>query len=70
MIYLKGNMNKDKIEDKIKELNAIRAIYHKDYEEFEKQYKEKEISKEDLEKHKINYEKKRKKMTSSQNESI
>jgi len=53
---------KDKIEDKIKGLNAIRAVYHRDLEEFEKQYKEKEILKEEFEKRKINYEKKREKI--------
>ena len=49
---------KDKIEDKIKDLNATRAMFHKDFERFEKKYKENEISKEQLQKHKINYEKK------------
>ena len=53
---------KDKIEYKIKDLNAIRAMYHRDLEEFEKKYKEKEISKEKFEKHKINYDKKREKI--------
>ena len=53
---------KDKIENKIKDLNEIRAMYHKDFVEFEDKYKEKEISKEELEKHKINYEQKREKI--------
>jgi len=53
---------KNKIEDKIKDLNATRAMFHRDLEEFERKYKEEEISKEDLEKHKINYEKKREKI--------
>jgi len=53
---------KDKIEDKIKDLNATRAMYHRDLEEFERRYKEKQISKEELEKHNINYEKKREKI--------
>jgi chromosome segregation ATPase len=53
---------KDKIEDKIKDLNEMRAVYHRDLEEFERRYKEKEISKEELEKHKINYEEKREKI--------
>ena len=53
---------KDKIEDEIKNLNAIRAMYHRDLEEFEKKYKDKEISKEDFEKHRINYDKKREKI--------
>ena len=53
---------KDKIEDKINDLNAIRARYHRDLEAFERKYKEEEISKEELEKHKNNYEKKREKI--------
>lgn len=53
---------KDKIEDKIKDLNEIRAVYHRDLEEFERQYEEQEISKKKFEKHKINYEKKREKI--------
>ena len=39
---------KDNIEDKIKDLNEMRAVYHRDLEEFEK--------------HKINYEKKKEKI--------
>ncbi len=54
--------SKDKIEDKIKDLNSMRAMYHRDFEEFEKKYNEKEIPKEQLEKHKIIYEKKREKI--------
>jgi len=54
--------NKGKIEDKIKDLNEIRAIYHRDLEGFENKYKEKEISKEKFEKNRINYEKKREKI--------
>jgi len=53
---------KDKIEDKIKDLNEMRAVYHRNLEEFEKKYKENEISKEELEKHKINYENKKEKI--------
>ena len=53
---------KDKIEDKIKDLNEMRAVYHRNLEEFEKKYKENEISKEELEKHKINYENKKQKI--------
>jgi hypothetical protein len=53
---------KDNIEDKIKDLNEMRAVYHRDLEEFEKKYKEKEISNEEFEKHKINYEKKKEKI--------
>lgn len=53
---------KEKIEDKIKDLNEMRAVYHRDLEEFEKQHKENEISEEELEKHKINYENKKEKI--------
>lgn len=53
---------KDKIEDKIKDLNATRAMYHRDFEEFEKHYKEKKISKDEFDKHKNNFEKKREKI--------
>lgn len=53
---------KDKIEYKIKDLNAMRAMYHRDLEVFEKKYKGKEISKEVFEKKKINYDKKREKI--------
>ena len=53
---------KDKIEDKIKDLNEMRAVYHRDLERFEKKYDENEISKEELEKHKINYENKKQKI--------
>ena len=52
----------NKIENKIKDLNSMRATYRRDLEEFEKQYEDNEISKEDLEKHKIIYEKKREKI--------
>jgi septal ring factor EnvC (AmiA/AmiB activator) len=54
--------DKSKIEEKIKDLNAMRATYHRDFETFEKQYKNNEITKEQLEKHKIHYEKKRDKI--------
>jgi len=54
--------DKSKIEDKIKDLNAMRAIYHRDYETFEKQYKNNEITKDQFEKHKNTYEKKRDKI--------
>jgi uncharacterized protein YPO0396 len=53
---------KDKIENKIKDLNEMRAVYHRNLEEFEKQYKENEMSKEELDKHNIKYEKKREKI--------
>ena len=52
-------MNKEKIEDKIKELNAVRAMYHRDFEEYEKKYDNHKISIEEFEKHKRKYEKQR-----------
>jgi hypothetical protein len=53
---------KHRFEDAIKDLNAIRAVYHREFEKYEKQYKNKDISKKEFEKHKINYEKKREKI--------
>ena len=53
---------KGKIEDKINDLNSIRAVYHRELDEYEKQYKKQEISKEEFEKHKRRYEKKREKI--------
>jgi hypothetical protein len=55
-------MNKKKIEDKIKDLNEIRAIYNRNFEEFEQQYYEKKISKEDFEKHNQKYKKQHEKI--------
>ena len=52
-------MNKEKIEDKIKELNAVRAMYHRDFEEYEKKYDKHKISTKEFEKHKRKYEKQR-----------
>jgi chromosome segregation ATPase len=52
----------NKIENKIKDLNEIRAIYHRNLEEFERQYNEKKISTKHFEKHKIDYDKKREKI--------
>jgi archaellum component FlaC len=49
-------MNKDKIESEIKELNAIRAMHHRDFKEFEKRYDRKEISDKSFEKHKQKYD--------------
>ena len=43
---------KKKIENKIKKINAVRAIYQRDFEEIEKRYKENEISKKEFEKKK------------------
>lgn len=53
---------KIKIEYKIKDLNEIRAIYHRDFEEFERQYYEKKISEKQFEKHKNHFEKKKEKI--------
>ena len=55
-------MDKEKIQDEIKELNAIRAMYHREFELFEDRYHRNEISEKDLEKHKIKYEKKKEKI--------
>jgi len=49
-------MNKDKIEKEIKELNAIRALHHRDFNEIEKRYNRKEISDKTFEKHKQKYD--------------
>ncbi len=49
-------MDKEKIESEIKELNAIRAMRHRDFKEFEKRYDRKEISDKSFEKHKQKYD--------------
>ena len=49
-------MNKDKIESEIKELNALRARDHRDFNEIEKRYSRKEISDKSFEKHKQKYD--------------
>ncbi len=54
--------DKDKIMNEIKDLNSIRAVYHRELEEIEQQYREKKISKEKLEKHKDNYNKRKEKI--------
>ena len=53
---------KKKIESKIKKLNAVRAIYQRDFEEIERKYKENEISKEDFERKKKKHEMKMEKL--------
>ena len=55
-------MNKEKIESEIKELNAIRAMRHRDFKEFEKRYDRKEISDKSFEKHKQKYDSRIKKI--------
>jgi len=49
-------MDKEKIENKIKELNSFRARYHRDFQEIEKKYNNKNISEKDYEKHKRKHE--------------
>jgi hypothetical protein len=49
-------MNKEKIESEIKELNAIRAMHHRDFNEIEKRHNKKEISDKSFEKHKQKYD--------------
>jgi len=49
-------MNKEKIESEIKELNAIRAMRHREFNEIEKRYDRKEISDKSFEKHKQKYD--------------
>lgn len=49
-------MNKKKIESEIKELNAIRAMRHRDFKEIEKKYNKKEISDKTFEKLKRKYD--------------
>ena len=49
-------MNKEKIESEIKELNAIRAMRHRDFNEIEKRYDRKEISDKSFEKHRQKYD--------------
>jgi len=55
-------MNKEKIESEIKELNAIRAMRHRDFNEIEKRYDRKEISDKSFEKHKQKYDSRIKKI--------
>ena len=55
-------LNRDKIEEKIKELNEIRRIYKRDFEDVENAYKAGKISKEHFEKKKEKYEKRKEKI--------
>jgi hypothetical protein len=48
-------MNKEKIESEIKELNAIRAMHHRDFKEIEKRYNKKLISDKNFGKQKRKY---------------
>jgi hypothetical protein len=49
-------MDREKIENKIKELNSFRARYQRDFKEIEKKYNDKNISEKDYEKHKRKHE--------------
>jgi len=49
-------MDREKIEDKIKELNSFRARYHRDFKEIEVKYSDKNISEKDFEKYKRKHE--------------
>jgi hypothetical protein len=55
-------MNKEKIESEIKKLNAIRAMFHRDFKEIEKKYNKKEIISKNFEKIKRKYESKSEKI--------
>ena len=52
------NVSNNTIENKIKELNAIRAMYHRDFIEIEKKFNRNEISNKTYEKHKRKYDSK------------
>ncbi len=45
-------MDREKNENKIKELNSFRARYHRDFKEIEVKYNNKKISEKDYEKYK------------------
>jgi hypothetical protein len=51
-------MNIKKIESHIKELNAIRAIHHRNFKEIERKHREREISDKNFEKHKQKHDSK------------
>ena len=48
--------DREKIENKIKELNSFRARYQRDFKEIEEKYKEKIITEKDYENHKHKHE--------------
>lgn len=60
--------SRDKIEKKLKELNEIRHIYKRDFDIVEKNFKEGKISKENFEKKKIKYEKRKEKIRNKIND--
>ncbi|MBN2603635.1 MAG: hypothetical protein JXA91_05855 [Candidatus Thermoplasmatota archaeon] len=49
-------MKMEKIDSKIKDLNAIRAMHQRDFEDVEKEHREKKMSDKDFEKHKRKHE--------------
>jgi predicted nucleic acid-binding Zn-ribbon protein len=55
-------LNRDKIEDKIKELNEIRRIYKRDFEDVAEEFKAGKLSKDHFEKKKERYEKRKEKI--------
>ena len=55
-------LTREKIEEKIKELNEIRRIYKRDFEEIEKSHKAGDISDVAFEKKKAKYEKRKEKI--------
>ena len=57
-----GQRMDSKIDRKIKNLNQIRKMYIRDFEELEKQYKNGGISKERFEKHQMKFEKRKEKI--------
>jgi hypothetical protein len=50
-------MNRDKILEKIKELNSLRARYRRDFKEMEKKHNNHEMSDKDFEKHESTFHK-------------
>ena len=55
-------MDRDKIESEIKDLNAFRARYKRDFNEIERRYQKREISDKVYEKQKQKYELKKDKI--------
>ncbi|MFO8078637.1 MAG: hypothetical protein R6U21_08360 [Thermoplasmatota archaeon] len=51
-------MVSEKVDQKIKDLNEIRGIYKRDFEEIKKKYEDGEVSKDYFEKKKKKYDKK------------
>ena len=55
-------MKKEKIDSKIKDLNAFRAMYQRDFKEVERKHREQRMSDKDFEKHKRKHEMKMEKL--------